>query len=297
MRCLFLTALVAFGLMSVVLPTRAMAQEASPSAELGPPSIAECQIAPRPESEIEMLGGAGGTPVSETGEVDETEPMALPEGEPVDDATRTEIERTLREVIACAQAGDLPRLLALYSDAAVERLVLAEEPVPIVPGQPEGGVPGVPATPVASADRTPVVGEARLLPDGRVAAEVSSVAPDSQHEVVIFVQSPTGDRWLIDEIHPLLVGTATPTTGVDDPIVQAVLTDASGRLGVPVDQLVVISVEATEWSDSSLGCPQEGEFYAQVITPGFQIIVDGAGQQLDYRTDTNGNFLVCEGSS
>src|SRR5688572_3007253 len=108
---LTLAALWVFGF--VVFPTQGMAQEASPAAELGPPGIAECQITPRPESEIATLDGAGGTPVSGTSGIDETEPMALPEGEPIDDATRVEIERTLREVIACAQAGDLPRLLAL----------------------------------------------------------------------------------------------------------------------------------------------------------------------------------------
>src|SRR5688572_3183379 len=107
---LTLAALWAFGF--VVFPTQGMAQEASPAAELGPPGVAECQITPRPESEIAMLGGVGGTPVSGMSEVDEAEPMALPEGEPVDDVTRAAIERTLREVIACTQAGDLARLLA-----------------------------------------------------------------------------------------------------------------------------------------------------------------------------------------
>jgi hypothetical protein len=298
MRSFLPTMIVAFCVVRAVLfPIGARAQDASPAAELGPPGVAECQITPRSESEIAMLEGVGGSPVSGASEVDETEPMVLPDGEPVDDATRDAIERTLREVVACAQAGDLARLLALYSDAAVERLVLAAEPVPIVPGQPDSGVSGVSATPVASADRTPVVGDARLLPDGQVAAEVSSVAPDSQRDVVLFVQAPSGDRWLIDEIHPLLVSAATPASGLDDPIVQVVLADAASRLGVPIDQLVVVSAEATEWSDSSLGCPREGEFYAQVITPGYQIILEGAGQQLDYRTDTNGNFLVCEGAS
>ena len=117
----------------IVVPSGALAPDASPAAELGPPSAAECQIEPRSDAEIASLGGAGGTPMSSGSGVDESEPIALPDGEPVDDATQAAIEQTLREVVACAQAGDLPRLLALYSDAAVERLVLAEEPVPIVP--------------------------------------------------------------------------------------------------------------------------------------------------------------------
>jgi hypothetical protein len=273
---------------TLVTPVLASAQEASPEPELGPPSPAECRIAPRSDAEIAAFAGTpivAATPVAE-------EPMELPEGTQADAETVAGITRTLREVIACAEANDLPRLLALYSDEAVRRFVLAAEPVPIVPGQPTAGPGTRPATPPAAADRTPVVQEARLLPDGRVAALVTLVAPGSRVVVVIFVQ--TGDRWLIDEIHPLLTPAATPGTGVADPIVQAVLADASAQLGVPVAELQVVSFESREWSDASLGCPKEGEFYAQVITPGYLIVVSGAGQQLEYHTDLQGNFVLCQ---
>ena len=40
------------------------------------------------------------------------------------------------------------------------------------------------------------------------------------------------------------------------------------RLSVPAETLTLISDEAVQWSDASLGCPQEGMAYAQVITPG-----------------------------
>jgi hypothetical protein len=73
-----------------------------------------------------------------------------------------------------------------------------------------------------------------------------------------------------------------------------VLQDASVRLGVPVDELQVTSLESWEWPDASLGCPKEGEFYAQVITPGYLIVVSGAGQQLEYHTDTEGRFVLCD---
>ncbi|MEA2531632.1 MAG: hypothetical protein QOG89_3276 [Thermomicrobiales bacterium] len=283
-----LAALIPVGLVAMLLsPVLAAAQEASPGAELGPPSAAECQTAPRSEAEIAALGA---TPTADAD--DAGAPIELPEGTQVDDTTRTAIEQTLREVIACAQARDLPRLLALYSDEAVRQFVLADEPEPIVPGQPRDGTGTRPATPSAAADLTPVVQEARLLPDGRVAALVTSVAPGSAAEVVIFVQS--GNRWLIDEIHPLAMPEATPITGADNPVVQAVLADAAGRLSVPADELQVVSFESWEWPDASLGCPEEGGFYAQVITPGYLIVVTGAGEQLEYHTDTKGHFVLCK---
>ena len=69
--------------------------------------------------------------------------------------------------------------------------------------------------------------------------------------------------------------------------------DAAARLGVPVEQLSVERVEAHEWSSSALGCPQPGFFYAQVITPGYLVVVAGGGRRLEYHTDTRGRAVMC----
>jgi cation transport ATPase len=37
-------------------------------------------------------------------------------------------------------------------------------------------------------------------------------------------------------------------------------------MGSNVDNIVLVSAQAMQWSDSSLGCPQPGMVYAQVIT-------------------------------
>lgn len=47
--------------------------------------------------------------------------------------------------------------------------------------------------------------------------------------------------------------------------------------GVATEGLRVDSVEATEWPDSSLGCPQPGMSYLQVITPGHVVRFAGSG--------------------
>lgn len=73
----------------------------------------------------------------------------------------------------------------------------------------------------------------------------------------------------------------------------AVLRDAASRLGVPASQLSVVRVEARQWSDSSLGCPQPGLLYAQVITPGYLVLVGGGGRQpLEFHTDARGTRVV-----
>jgi hypothetical protein len=76
---------------------------------------------------------------------------------------------------------------------------------------------------------------------------------------------------------------------------QAMAKDAvSKALGVPVDQVTVSKVEQVQWSDSSLGCREQGKAYSQVITPGFRVVVMASGKQQEVHTDTSGRAVVCQ---
>jgi hypothetical protein len=58
--------------------------------------------------------------------------------------------------------------------------------------------------------------------------------------------------------------------------------------------LVLFSSEEVEWGDSSLGCPQEGQSYAQVITPGFRFTFDHDEEIYRVHTNTDGTeSVVC----
>jgi hypothetical protein len=89
----------------------------------------------------------------------------------------------------------------------------------------------------------------------------------------------------------------TGTAAARDPqaqqAVDAALREASARLNAPAAQLSVERVEAREWRDTSLGCPQPGQMYAQVITPGYLVVVSGAGRRLEYHTDMRGRAVLC----
>ena len=77
--------------------------------------------------------------------------------------------------------------------------------------------------------------------------------------------------------------------------VNAAIADLSEKNGVPEDQITVVSIEAKDWPDSSLGCPDEGFMYAQVITSGYLIVLEADGQQYNYHTDETGkNVVLCE---
>jgi hypothetical protein len=69
--------------------------------------------------------------------------------------------------------------------------------------------------------------------------------------------------------------------------------DLAGRLDLAADQIQVLSVEAVEWPDTSLGCPQPGMMYAQVLTPGYRIGLQAGGQAYTYHTGGD-NLVLCE---
>ena len=81
--------------------------------------------------------------------------------------------------------------------------------------------------------------------------------------------------------------------GSEEPLAAAV-EDLSTQTGMPPGQITPASMEAVEWGDSSLGCPQPGFMYAQVITPGFKIVLEADGQQYTYHTDQDSNVVLCE---
>lgn len=70
----------------------------------------------------------------------------------------------------------------------------------------------------------------------------------------------------------------------------------AAELRIAAETLTLISANAVEWPDASLGCPQPGMMYAQVITPGYQyIFADQSGQRYDVRTGRNARqFVLCE---
>jgi hypothetical protein len=76
--------------------------------------------------------------------------------------------------------------------------------------------------------------------------------------------------------------------------VAAVVQDAAARLSISPNELSVDRVEAREWGDSSLGCPQPGNLYSQIVTPGFLIVINSGGKQLEYHSDTRARVVLCK---
>ena len=78
-------------------------------------------------------------------------------------------------------------------------------------------------------------------------------------------------------------------------LVQMAKEDLARRLELSVSEISVISVEAVDWPDTSLGCPEPGMMYAQVITPGYLIVLDAKGQTCEYHSDEGQLVVLCQG--
>ncbi len=64
--------------------------------------------------------------------------------------------------------------------------------------------------------------------------------------------------------------------------------------GITPPMVTVKSFEAKDFPDSSLGCAKEGMMYSQVITPGYQVVLEAQGKIYDYRLTDEKNVILCE---
>ena len=92
---------------------------------------------------------------------------------------------------------------------------------------------------------------------------------------------------------PILDEQPTPTPIPVDltPAQRAALTALSENTGLPVDEIKLVSTEAVEWPDGCLGVQEEGLACTQVIIPGFRVILEANGRQVEYRTNEDGTQI------
>jgi uncharacterized protein YceK len=104
--------------------------------------------------------------------------------------------------------------------------------------------------------------------------------------------SPTeGD---VTQMAPALLTPADP--GMQD-LIEKTKEDLAQRLSISLTQVSLVEAAEVEWSDSSLGCPQPGMDYLQVITPGYRILLEVNAQTYEYHSNRNTYFILCENSS
>jgi hypothetical protein len=176
-------------------PTASAAATASPVAE-DATDPEWCQVAPRSLAEVLALAETPPAAATPGG-------LNLESGVSADEATIAAVTATLREYVACLNAGDYLRLAALSTDAHLRILIaaVADDPAALrdllATPQPR---------PRAAWVRIVSVDAIRALTDGRVAATVvlegpTAVAARSEQRFT-FVFAASGEHWLIDDVNP-----------------------------------------------------------------------------------------------
>jgi len=145
----------------------------------------------------------------------------------------------------------------------------------------------------------PELGRQRLIPllvgihgvEARHAAWLATILgidpfPDAIDPPLTPEDSP--DELAVPEENPSVVGAPAADTDLA-PVIEAI----GQELGVSPDAIGVVSITPRDWTDSSLGCPQPDMLYAQLITPGYLVIVDVSEEQIEFHTDQRGNVVRC----
>lgn len=121
--------------------------------------------------------------------------------------------------------------------------------------------------------------------------------PEAEIEIVdkIPAPSPSLASTPIQQDGPILVPTiSSPFSASDEPkdrdrkspeeLAALAKADLAKRLGIKTEEISTKSIGMKNWSDASLGCPEKGKLYAQVITSGYLIILEVEGKTYNYHT-------------
>lgn len=65
------------------------------------------------------------------------------------------------------------------------------------------------------------------------------------------------------------------------------------QIGVTPGEVTMVSAEAVTWPDAALGCPDPEMMYAQVLTPGYRIVLESGGQTYTYHTSERDQLVLC----
>lgn len=91
-------------------------------------------------------------------------------------------------------------------------------------------------------------------------------------------------------------GSAEKLTEAERGIAKLAIDTLAADLQIAKDGILVDTIRAVEWRDSSAGCPKPGRAYLQVITPGHKITLRANGQ-VHVVHEAKGSAVVCRNSN
>ncbi len=106
-----------------------------------------------------------------------------------------------------------------------------------------------------------------------------------------FLQTPSGNG----DMNDAQASARPPSSGFEVALELLAANYLAGKLGVGANELTLVRSNATEWPDSSLGCPKPGMMYAQAITPGYEITFEHQGSNYAVHSNSDASHMTsCE---
>jgi hypothetical protein len=215
-RALAIAPLAALLVTGPVLAQESTPEEGSENPRLVAPS--ECVAEPRTYEDIAAILALDGDGVPAPAMTQITPPL----GEVANAETAISIKQAARQVLACFNAGDIPRAAGLMTENGVRRAYWG---LTIDAENRELARTRITAPPEPRAEevlaRLITVTDVSLLPDGRIAAFVvlnEPLLPPPGPETLLFVFANQDGRWLVDDwidfsiVPPNYGMEATPTS-------------------------------------------------------------------------------------
>lgn len=84
---------------------------------------------------------------------------------------------------------------------------------------------------------------------------------------------------------------AAPAT-VSSPGEEKAIQELSGKLKIDPQTIKLVKAEAVDWPDACLGISAAGQMCAQVVTPGYRVVLQANGQSYEYHTNRDGSQAV-----
>jgi len=185
-----------------------------------------CRISPRPRGELAlstgaMLDHAGAPgPATSTAQGEDGAAIMASHGQPADPGLEAAVARTLYLIYACANAGDAPRLAAVWTDARVARFAGSA-------AIRQTAIDRVAAAPAAMAVQIELLGlsQVTILADGRVGWRLDLEYPDGTRQRQDGILTFEAGRYRLDQI---LLVTPLPEASLAEAPAQRLPCDQTG---------------------------------------------------------------------
>ncbi|MEI7847883.1 MAG: hypothetical protein WCK35_18930 [Chloroflexota bacterium] len=70
--------------------------------------------------------------------------------------------------------------------------------------------------------------------------------------------------------------------------------DLSTRMSIALTEIKLVEATEVVWPDAGLGCGKADMMYAQMLTPGYRIVLSNGGAQYEYHSNKKQNIIFCE---